>query len=174
MKRREGNYTASKAPLRDRVIAPRGGSKGGMAMRYRTSLAILCVAPLLMALGSPSEQKETAKAEEPRYDTSTNVDMMVVVADVKEVAAGNPLDGLHLLVRPEMAKTNAETTDVYLGPDDYLKDFDCHFAKGDRIQVKGSKVKFNGATAILAREVRLEATTVYLRDDRGVPYWKKS
>ena len=56
----------------------------------------------------------------------------------------------------------------------YLKDFNTHFAKGDRIQVKGSKVKYNGGTVVLAREVRSEATTVYLRDEQGVPYWQKS
>ena len=55
-----------------------------------------------------------------------------------------------------------------------MKDFSCHFNKGDRIQVKGSKVKFNGASAVLAKEVRLDSDTVYLRDDHGVPYWKKS
>ena len=143
-------------------------------MRFRTSAAFFCVAPLLMALAVPSDQKDAAAAAEPRYDTATNIDVMVVVADVKEVAAGNPLDGMHLMVRPESSKSNSETTDVYLGPDDYLKDFGCHFAKGDRLQVKGSKVKFNGATTVLAREVRMESTTVYLRDDHGVPYWKKS
>jgi hypothetical protein len=145
-----------------------------MAMRFRTSLALLCAAPVLMALGIPSDQKDTASASEPRYDAGTSTDSMVVVADVKEVAAGNPLDGLHLIVRPESARGNSETTDVYLAPDDYMKDFGCHFAKGDRIQVKGSKVKFNGGSVVLAREVRLESTTVYLRDEQGVPYWKKS
>ena len=40
--------------------------------------------------------------------------------------------------------------------------------------MKGSKIKFNGSQVVLAREVRLESTTVYLRDDHGVPYWKKS
>ena len=140
-------------------------------MRSMTSVLFFSAAPLLLALAAPSSQKETAQAE-PRYDTATNVDTMVVVAEVKEVPVGNPLNGLHLMVRPESAKGNSETTDVYLAPDDYLKEFDCHFAKGDRIQVKGSKVKFNGGTAVLAREVRLEATTVYLRDEHGAPYWK--
>ena len=126
---------------------------------------------MLLALSASSEQKDTA---EPRYDTATNIDVMMVVVDVKDIAAGNPLNGRHLIVRPESAKGNSETTDVYLAPDDYLKDFDCHFAKGDKIQVKGSKVKFNGAPAVLAREVRLESTTLYLRDEHGVPYWSKS
>ena len=140
-------------------------------MRFATSILLLCAAPLLMALAASSNQKDAAPVE-PRYDTATNVDVMVVVVEVKDVAVGNPLNGMHLIVRPESSKSNAETTDVYLAPDDYLKDFGCHFAKGDRIQVKGSKVKYNGGNAVLAREVRLEATTVYLRDEHGVPYWK--
>jgi hypothetical protein len=143
-------------------------------MRFRASLAFFCVAPLLMALAAPSDQKDTAAAEEPRYDSGSTVDVMMVVVDSKDVAVGNPLAGTHLLMRPESSKANAETTDVYLAPDDYLKDFSCHFVKGDRLQVKGSKVKLNGTTVVLAREVRMDSTTLYLRDEHGVPYWKKS
>jgi hypothetical protein len=142
-------------------------------MRLGISIAFFCAAPLLMALAVSSGQKDTAPAAEPRYDTATNVNVMMVVTDVKDVAEGSPLNGLHLIVRPESAKGNSETTDVYLAPDDYLKDFGCHFTKGDRIQVKGSKVKYNGGPVVLASEIRLEATTVYLRDEHGVPYWKK-
>jgi hypothetical protein len=140
-------------------------------MRLGTSVLFFCAAPVLVALAASSSQKD---ATEPRYDTSTHIDVMMVVAEVKEVAPGNPLSGMHLIVRAESSKSNSETTDVYLGPDDYLKDFGCHFAKGDKIQVKGSKVKFNGGPAVLAREVRLESTTLYLRDEQGVPYWNKS
>ena len=127
-----------------------------------------------MALAVPSGQKDTAPAAEPRYDTATNIDVMMVVTDVKDVAEGNPLSGMHLIVRRESAKAKSETTDVYLAPDDYMKGCGCHFAKGDRIQVKGSRVKYNGGPAVLARELRLGATTVFLRDEHGVPYWKKS
>jgi len=142
-------------------------------MRFKASVLFLCAAPLLMAPAASSNQKDRP-AEEPRYDTASHIDLMVVVTEVKEVALGSPLNGMHLMVRPESAKGNSETTDVYLAPDDYLKEFGCHFAKGDKIQVKGSKVKYNGGPAVLAREVRLESTTVYLRDEQGVPYWKKS
>jgi hypothetical protein len=139
-------------------------------MRLLTSLLLLCAAPALPAPAGFSDQKDTA---EPRYDASANIDVMVVVTDLREIPTGNALSGLHLIVRPESARGNSETMDVYLAPDDYLKDFGCHFAKGDKIQVKGSKVKFNSATVVLAREVRLETTTVYLRDEHGVPYWSR-
>jgi hypothetical protein len=142
-------------------------------MRFQASAAVLCLAPLFVALAVPSSQSNAA-AEEPRYETSSNVDIIVVISDVKNVPLGSALNGTHLLVRPESSKPNAETTDVYLAPDEYLKDFGCTFAKGNKLQVKGSKIRYNGSQLILAREVRLDSTTVYLRDDHGVPYWKKS
>src|ERR1035441_8802206 len=127
-------------------------------MRFYTSAILFCVTPLLLALATPSDQKEAAAAAEPHYDTSTTFEAMMVVTDIKEVAAGNPLSGQHLIVKPESSKAGSETTDVYLAPDDYMKDMGCNFAKGDRIQVKGSKVKFNGGSTVLAREVRMSAT----------------
>jgi hypothetical protein len=127
-----------------------------------------------VALAVPSNQKDAAATEEPRYETSSNVDIIVVISEVKDIAPGGALSGTHLMVRPESSKPNAETTDVYLAPDDYLKDFGCNFAKGNKLQVKGSKIRYNGTQVILAREVRIDSTTVYLRDDHGVPYWKKS
>jgi hypothetical protein len=98
--------------------------------------------------------------------------MMTVVADLRVVPRGSPLSGSHLIVRPESAKENSETIDVYLGPADFLKDFEVTFAKGDRVQVIGSKVKYGGAPVVLARQVRRDSTTLYLRDEHGTPYWK--
>jgi hypothetical protein len=98
--------------------------------------------------------------------------MMTVVADLREVPRGSPLSGTHLIVRPESAKEGSEIIDVYLGPASYLKDFDVTFEKGDRVQVIGSKVKYGGASIVLARQVRRDSTTIYLRDEHGIPYWR--
>ena len=140
-------------------------------MGLRIVVVFFLVAPLLLGLTASSGQ--TAQAEpEPRYDSATTVDMMTVVADLREVPHGSPLSGTHLIVRPESAKENSETIDVYLGPEAYLKDFEVTFAKGDRIQVIGSKVKYGGVPLILARQVRRDSTTLYLRDEHGAPYWR--
>jgi hypothetical protein len=142
-----------------------------MTMGLRIIVVFFLVAPLLPGLAASSGQ--TAQAEpEPRYDAATTVDTMTVVAEVREVPRGNPLNGTHLIVRLESAKENSETIDVYLGPAAYLKDFEVTFAKGDRVQVVGSKVKYGGAPVILARQVRRDATTLYLRDEHGTPYWR--
>jgi hypothetical protein len=129
-------------------------------------------AVLLIVAANASGQTPAADPE-PRYDTAASVDMMVVVESQREVPKGSPLAGFHLIVRPETAKEGTDTIDVYLGPSDYVKDFDVTFAKGDRLQVTGCKVKYAGTIVILAKELRRESTTLYLRDARGVPYWKR-
>src|ERR1022692_676151 len=142
-----------------------------MTMGLRSIVVFFLVAPVLLGLTASSGQ--TAQAEpEPRYDSATTVDMMTVVADLREVPRGSALPGTHLIVRPESAKENSETIDVYLGPANYLKDFEGTFAKGDRVQVMGSKVKYGGAAGLLARQVRRDSTTLYLRDEHGIPYWR--
>jgi len=140
-------------------------------MGLRIAVVFFLAVPLLLGVTPYSGQAAQAEPE-PRYDAATTVDTMTVVADLREVPRGNPLSGTHLIVRMESAKENSETIDVYLGPTDYLRDFEVTFAKGDRVQVIGSKVKYGGAPLILARLVRRDATTIYLRDEHGTPYWR--
>jgi hypothetical protein len=109
----------------------------------------------------------TKTEPEPRYDPATVVDLMVVVTEVRAAAGENGLDGVRLIVRTE-ANTNI---DVYLGPSSFLKEFEITFAKGDRIQIIGSKIKLAGSFIVLAREVRKDSTTLYLRGRNGEPYW---
>jgi len=129
----------------------------------------LSLAGLAVLWGQTSGQATPAEPE-PRYDTTSQFDTMTVVAEQREV--GTPLNGIHILVRLDTAKENSDTLDVYLGPTAFVKDFEVTFEKGDRVQVTGSKVKYGGNPLILARQVRRDSTTLYLRDEHGTPYWK--
>jgi hypothetical protein len=91
------------------------------------------------------------------------------VIETRHVPDGSPLAGVHLTVN-----LNSQTIDIYLGPADFLSQFEISFVKSDRVHIVGSRVKFRGAPCVLAREIRKEYTTVYLRDRRGIPYWRKS
>ena len=104
---------------------------------------------------------------EPRYDPATVVYLRVVVTDVRAAAAENGLDGVWLTVRAEV-RTNL---DVYLGPASFLKEFDITFAKGDEIQIIGSKIRIAKGVIVLAREVRKGSATLYLRGRNGEPFW---
>jgi len=127
---------------------------------------------LLLASSSASlaviPEKAAQAEEQPRYDPATVIDVMAKVTDTRETPRGSPLSGVHLTVKAE-----SETMDVYLGPTDFLKQFEIRFAKGDEIQVIGSKVKLtSGASVVLTREVRRDTTTLYCRRKGGEPNWQ--
>jgi len=96
------------------------------------------------------------------------MNQMATVMDVREVPKGEALCGLHLT-----AKTDTVTIDVYVGPMDFVRQFEFSVTKGDRVQIAGSRVKFRGADLLLAREVRNQQMTLYLRDAKGVPNWSR-
>ena len=116
---------------------------------------------------APATYGQATKPEpEPGYDPATVVAMMATVTEVREVPQGSPLSGVHLVV-----KTERETIEVYLGPANFLKEMAVHFANNDRLQINGSKVKLRVGFIILAREVRKDSSTLYLRDQSGTPNW---
>lgn len=132
-------------------------------MVFRISFLILLLMTMLVPRAASGGQPGPA---EPRYDPATTVEFYAVVLEIRDVPRGGAMHGIHLMV-----DTGKETIDVYLGPAEFMKLFDFVFAKGDRIDVTGSKVKFGGATVVLAREVRRQSQTVYLRDASGNPNW---
>ena len=109
---------------------------------------------------------------EARYDTATVVDFKATVADVREVPKTDPLNGLYLAVKTEATVLKSETFEVYVGPTDFVKGCEITFAKGDKIQVIGSKITLDGVDIVLAREVSRQQTTIILRGKNGEPFWK--
>lgn len=105
----------------------------------------------------------------PRYDTSTEATLAGTVEEVKQLShmrmAGT---GTHL-----MLKTNKETIEVLLGPTNFLASNQFTFAKGDQVEVTGSRVKFGDGEAIVAREVKKGNKTLTLRDAKGIPQWSR-
>ena len=128
-------------------------------------LAWLSITALSTCLATITD-KSVKLDEDPRYDVAKVIDVDATVMDLREVPRNNPLSGLHLTVKIE-----SDTMDVFLGPVDFLKSFEITFAKGDKLEIIGSKVKFGGAHIVLARQVRRDETTLYLRDAKGKPHW---
>jgi len=75
-------------------------------------------------------------------------------------------NGIHLMV-----KTDKETISVDLGPEWYIERLDTKIEKGDKIEVKGSRVTLSGKPAIIAAEVKKGDSTLVLRDSAGIPAW---
>jgi hypothetical protein len=88
------------------------------------------------------------------------------VQEVKDVP-GRP-SGTHI-----MLKTVSETVEVHLGPSSFLSDEKLELKAGDAVTIVGSRVKVAGADAVIAREVRIGARTVTLRDAQGFPRWSR-
>jgi len=131
-------------------------------------MGYLAVAVLLSALTLRAAPGGTTGAEqEPRYDPASVVDVEATVLEVRDAPQNKTsAKGIFLLV-----KTERETIDVYVGPADFLKDFDIVFARGDRVQIIGSRVRSGEGYLILAREVRRRERTLYLRTRNGEPNW---
>jgi hypothetical protein len=68
-------------------------------------------------------------------------------------------------------KTDKETIGVHLGPASYVDKQKVHVARGDKIEVEGSRVTYEGKPAIVARQIKKGEETLTLRDASGVPAW---
>lgn len=122
-----------------------------------------------MALIAAAMLPLPAAVRDLRYSESSVVDIFGTVENMREVAAGASLPGIHLVIR----KDKHGVVDVYLGPSDYVAGFALHFRPGDIVEAVGSKVKTDSGDVVLAREVRRNDSTMYLRDEHGSPLWPR-
>jgi len=100
-----------------------------------------------------------------RYEVSTEATITGTVEDVLQPQQGRMM-GTHLVV-----KTATETIEVHVGPSNFVSGKGFTFAKGDSVQVVGSKVTIEGKEALIAREVTRGGKTLTLRDKTGRPLW---
>jgi hypothetical protein len=89
---------------------------------------------------------------------------------VESVGTVVPVKGMYAAVAVTV-KTDKETIPVHLGPEWYIGRLDTKIAKGDTIEVKGSRVTFAGKPAIIAAEVKKGDNVLVLRDSAGIPVW---
>lgn len=100
------------------------------------------------------------------YNPSTETTIKGTVEAVASQGAHGMMMGTHLTVKSDQA-----TTDVMLGPSNFISSQGFTFAKGDEVQVTGSKVPMGGTEVLVAREVAKGGKTLVLRDKTGKPKW---
>ena len=127
-----------------------------------TAALALCIAPLAFAQmgGGPGPGRHRI------YNPATETTVKGTVEEVKTVAGRGAGTGLHLAL-----KTESGILDIHLGPAAYLQKQNFQLAKGDQVEVTGSKVQFQGHDAIIAREVKKGDKVLTLRDANGFPAW---
>lgn len=103
------------------------------------------------------------------YNPSTEITLHGTVSAVNTVTGRRGWSGVHIVL-----KDGDKVTEVHIGPSAYLSSQGFTFAKGDEIEVLGSKVTINGADALIAREVTKDGKVLALRDKQGIPLWSRA
>jgi len=108
------------------------------------------------------------KAPKPQYDLANEIKVRGMIEDIKEFQC--PVSGTvgyHIVLR-----SGEQPHMVHVAASRFMKEYEISFAKGDEIQVLGSKVKLEGhEEAILAREITRGQNTYAFRDKQGRPLW---
>jgi hypothetical protein len=111
----------------------------------------------------------------PKYDPSTVVTVKGTIDEVQDgmMHSGQmgQMKGTDHMGMDLVLKTDKETLTVLVGPTRFVKEKNFTFAQGDQIEVTGSKVKYNNADAVIAREIKKGDKTLTLRDEKGIPEW---
>ncbi len=101
------------------------------------------------------------------YNPSTAETISGTVEAVQKVT---PMKGMYPAIEL-LVKTDKESIPVHVGPEWYVTRLDTKLAKGDTIEVKGSRVTLAGKPVIIAAEIKKGDNVLVLRDNTGVPVW---
>ena len=93
-----------------------------------------------------------------------------ITGEVVQVDEITPMKGMYYGVHA-VVNTGKETVSVHLGPGWYIENQDVKIAPKDKIEVKGSRITFEGKPAIIAAQVKLGDEVLILRDPGGYPVW---
>ena len=106
-----------------------------------------------------------------RYDqVFNNYNLQTVYGKINQIDTITPFNDMSYGIQITVT-TNAGDLPVHLGPAWFLLHQDMKLSIGDQVEVKGSKVAFNGKPAVMAVELRIKDRILYLRDNDGIPYW---
>lgn len=149
------------------------------ANRQFIAAGVLALCALVLWSISPAfaQRRGGMGQQMPMYDTKTETTLKGTVEEVKAMTGmmrgrgrmgmpGMDMEGTHV-----MLKTDSETIEVHLGPSAFLKEKAIEIAKGDALEIVGSRVKFADSEALLAREIRKGEASWTLRDADGRPRW---
>lgn len=133
----------------------------------KLSLSILlvsCLAVMSVFAQRPADQRRGL----PRYDATTETAVTGTVEEVKQIGGTTGPSGTHLTL-----KADGSVFDVHVGPSWFLAEKGFTFVKGDQIEATGSRVKYQDAVVLIAREIKKGDKLLVLRDAKGIPVWSR-
>ncbi|MDE3195951.1 MAG: DNA-binding protein [Acidobacteriota bacterium] len=132
---------------------------------FPVRIAMMVAGSLLMAAAGATSQMRGGRMGMGMYNTATETTIKGTVEEIKNPARG-PMMGEHLVV-----KTADATLEVALGPAQFIESKGFTFAKGDAVEITGSKVTMGQTEYVIALEVVKDGKTLTLRDKDGSPLW---
>lgn len=101
------------------------------------------------------------------YDQTSQQSMRGWVVETRDFQC--PVSGTmgsHITVKNETS-----TIEVHLAPASFMKQYEINIRKGDNVTVVGSRISFEGKTALIAKSVTIGRETFTFRDPAGKPLW---
>lgn len=141
--------------------------KNVLAIRASLAMIALAFAGNAMAQVQPGPGPGP-RPRAPRYDTATVMTIKGTVEEVTQMTGRRGWGRTHLTL-----KADKGTLDVHVGPTSFIEKEGFSFAKGDELEVTGSKVAYQKGEAIIAREIKKGDKTLTLRDEKGYPVWSR-
>jgi len=133
----------------------------------RSTLLALVFGALVVLVAPGQTQNKGASHAVPSYDPAQEVKVKGEILEVKNYDC--PISGT---MGAHLALQTAEgVVEVHLGPAAYLSEYQMTFAKGDKVEILGTKVTFHDAPALLARQVTRDQCEYFFRDAKGRPLW---
>lgn len=130
--------------------------------RLCMSLALAITA----ALATPAGARGDGSAPVRMWNPATVATVTGTVDAVERIEMGGDWSCLRLRL-----VTAQGTVQVRVGPDWFVAETKVSFSRGDRLEVKGSRLNFAGEDSIVAAEILRGAERIVLRDPTGRPAW---
>ena len=129
-------------------------------------LTAAAIAALLLVPASAAAQ--AALDPSPKYDPATEISLQGKVLSVhdRQCPVSGTL-GAHFMLEA----VDGKVYEVHLAPAKFTKMFEMIFTPGEKVEVTGNTLVFQGKDAILARQVKHGNETVTFRDKKGNPSW---
>jgi hypothetical protein len=128
-------------------------------------VTLLLAVPVLMAQAGMGGGRDRGARN---YNPATEVTVKGAVEEVTQTTGRRGWAGTHLTL-----KTDEGAYDVHVGPASYISAQQFAFAKGDSVEVIGSKTNVGGTEVLIARQITKDGKTLTLRDERGFPKWSR-
>ena len=103
------------------------------------------------------------------YNTAAEVTLQGTVQDIQEFYC--PVSGetgTHLTIA-----TASGNVQVHIAPSRFLNTKKWEFSKGDKVEIIGAPILFQGRHALIARTIIRGADVVAVRQENGKPLWSE-